>query len=132
MHDWSPDSDSCHSLSAARQRATLCPYFFILCKGQSDLVTQGFSSSEGECFTCRQTDVCMSWLLPTSIVFCLFLFLAETNHILCVCTALEYLHLCGPVQVLRILAVWCLLRFQFLVLGLIRLDYVRFRLGFGM
>lgn len=50
MHDSSPDSASCHRLSAARQGTTLCPYFFILYKGQSDLLTQGFSSSEGGMF----------------------------------------------------------------------------------
>lgn len=30
MHDWSQDLDSCHTLSAPRQTATLWPYFSIL------------------------------------------------------------------------------------------------------
>lgn len=106
MHDWSPDSDSCHRLSAARQRATLCPYFSILYKGQSDLVTQGLSSFEGKCLqanTCVYTlsgvYVCLSacMYLRTVCVCCDWFaqnlrgwwrrktLVSLIYHILCVC-----------------------------------------------
>lgn len=57
--------------SAARQRVTLRPYFFILYEGQWDQASHGgwlvfFVLLWAECSTCRQTYVCESELSATT------------------------------------------------------------------